>query len=54
MRFSYLVCYDICDEKRLGKVFQAMRGCADHCLRRGRLVASDGVVVKTRSSLAWG
>ncbi len=30
MRFSYLVCYDICDEKRLRKVFQAMRGYGDH------------------------
>jgi CRISPR-associated protein Cas2 len=30
MRSSYLVCYDICDEKRLRKVFQAMRGYGDH------------------------
>jgi CRISPR-associated protein Cas2 len=30
MRFSYLVCYDICDEKRLRKVFQIMRGYGDH------------------------
>jgi CRISPR-associated protein Cas2 len=30
MRTSYLVCYDICDEKRLRKVFQAMRGYGDH------------------------
>ena len=26
MRNSYLVCYDISDEKRLRKVVQAMRG----------------------------
>ncbi len=26
MRTSYLVCYDICDDKRLRKVFQTMRG----------------------------
>jgi hypothetical protein len=26
MRTSYLVCYDICDDKRLRKVFQIMRG----------------------------
>ncbi len=30
MRQSYLVCYDIADEKRLRKVFQTMRGYGDH------------------------
>jgi CRISPR-associated protein Cas2 len=30
MRGSYIVCYDICDEKRLRKVFQVMRGWGDH------------------------
>ncbi len=30
MRMSYLVCYDISDEKRLRKVFKAMRNCGDH------------------------
>ncbi|MEZ5353760.1 MAG: CRISPR-associated endonuclease Cas2 [Bryobacteraceae bacterium] len=30
MRTSYLVCYDICDDKRLRKVFQVMRGYGDH------------------------
>jgi CRISPR-associated protein Cas2 len=30
MRNSYLVCYDICDDKRLRKVFQVMRGYGDH------------------------
>src|ERR1039458_258300 len=30
MRTSYLVCYDICDDKRLRKVFQLMRGYGDH------------------------
>lgn len=30
MRISYLVCYDIADEKRLRKVFKAMRGYGDH------------------------
>jgi CRISPR-associated protein Cas2 len=30
MRSSYLVCYDICDDKRLRKVFQLMRGFGDH------------------------
>ena len=30
MRNSYLVCYDICDDKRLRKVFQTMRDFGDH------------------------
>ena len=30
MRRSYLVCYDISDDKRLRKVFQVMRGYGDH------------------------
>jgi CRISPR-associated protein Cas2 len=30
MRGSYLVCYDICDDKRLRKVFKTMRGWGDH------------------------
>jgi len=30
VRYSYLVCYDIADEKRLRKVFKAMRGWGDH------------------------
>jgi CRISPR-associated protein Cas2 len=30
MRSSYLVCYDICDDKRLRQVFQVMRGFGDH------------------------
>ncbi len=30
MRNSYLVCYDICDDKRLRKVFKAMRNYGDH------------------------
>ena len=30
MRKSILVCYDICDDKRLRKVFQIMRGFGDH------------------------
>jgi len=30
MRKSYLVCYDISDEKRLRKVFKIMRGYGDH------------------------
>ncbi|MCS7023157.1 MAG: CRISPR-associated endonuclease Cas2 [Bryobacteraceae bacterium] len=30
MRLSYLVCYDICDEKRLRRVFKTMRNFGDH------------------------
>lgn len=30
MRASYLVCYDICDDRRLRKVYQAMRNYGDH------------------------
>jgi CRISPR-associated protein Cas2 len=30
MRISYLVCYDISDDKRLRKVFKVMRGYGDH------------------------
>jgi CRISPR-associated protein Cas2 len=30
MRNSYLICYDICDDKRLRKVFNTMRNYGDH------------------------
>lgn len=30
MRTSYLVCYDICEDKRLRKVFETMRNYGDH------------------------
>ena len=30
MRQSYLVCYDICNDKRLAKVYKTMRGFGDH------------------------
>ncbi len=30
MRSSYLVCYDISDDKRLRRVFKTMRGFGDH------------------------
>lgn len=30
MRNCYLICYDICDNKRLRKVFQIMHGFGDH------------------------
>jgi CRISPR-associated protein Cas2 len=30
MRTSYLICYDICEDKRLRKVFQTMRNYGDH------------------------
>lgn len=30
MRNTYLVCYDICDNKRLRRVFRTMRDFGDH------------------------
>ncbi len=30
MRTTYLVCYDICEAKRLRMVFKVMRGYGDH------------------------
>lgn len=30
MRKTYLVCYDICDDRRLAKVHKTMRGFGDH------------------------
>jgi CRISPR-associated protein Cas2 len=30
VRNSYIVCYDICDPKRLRQVFKTMRGWGDH------------------------
>jgi CRISPR-associated protein Cas2 len=30
MRHTYLVCYDICDEKRLRAVFRTMKNWGDH------------------------
>ena len=30
MRNTYIVCYDICDPKRLRDVFKTMRGWGDH------------------------
>lgn len=52
MRISYIVCYDICDEKRLRKVFQTMRKYGDHLqysVFECQLTASD--VVRCRSDL---
>ena len=30
MRNVYLVCYDICDDRRLKRVYKTMRGFGDH------------------------
>ena len=30
MRNAYLVCYDVCDDKRLRKIYRTMRGWGDH------------------------
>ena len=40
MRNTFLVCYDICDERRLAKVHKTMRGFGDHLTRvRGLIEA---------------
>jgi len=53
MRTSYLVCYDICDDKRLRRVFQTMRGYGDHLqfsIFECQLTATD--LAKCRAELA--
>jgi len=53
MRTSYLVCYDICDEKRLRKVFQTMRNYGDHLqysVFECQLTPTD--VIRCRADLA--
>jgi CRISPR-associated protein Cas2 len=53
MRSTYLVCYDICDDKRLRKVFQVVRGYGDHLqysVFECQLTPSD--LVRLRSELA--
>jgi CRISPR-associated protein Cas2 len=53
MRTSYLICYDICDDKRLRKVFQTMRGYGDHLqysIFECQLTATD--LARCRAALA--
>lgn len=53
MRGSYIVCYDICDDRRLRKVFQIMRGWGDHLqysVFECQLSASD--LVRLRAELS--
>ena len=53
MRTSYLVCYDICEDKRLRKVFQLMRGYGDHLqysVFECQLTATD--LVRLRAALS--
>jgi CRISPR-associated protein Cas2 len=53
MRTSYLVCYDICDDKRLRRVFKTMRGYGDHLqlsVFECQLTAMD--LVRLRAELA--
>lgn len=52
MRSSYLVCYDIADDKRLRRVFKTMRGWGDHIqfsVFECQLTAAD--LVKLRADL---
>jgi CRISPR-associated protein Cas2 len=53
MRTSYLVCYDICDDKRLRRVFKTMRGYGDHLqysVFECQLTATD--LVRLRAELS--
>jgi CRISPR-associated protein Cas2 len=53
MRTTYLVCYDICDDKRLKKVFKTMRNYGDHLqysIFECQMSATD--LVRCRSDLA--
>jgi CRISPR-associated protein Cas2 len=53
VRNSYLVCYDIADDKRLRRVFKTMRGWGDHLqfsVFECQLTAAD--FVKLRADLA--
>jgi CRISPR-associated protein Cas2 len=53
MRTSYLVCYDICDDKRLRRVFKTMRGYGDHLqysVFECQLTAKDLVRLRTELS----
>ena len=53
MRQSYLVCYDITDDRRLRKVFKTMRGFGDHLqysIFECQLTQAD--LVRCRSTLA--
>jgi CRISPR-associated protein Cas2 len=53
MRKSFLVCYDISDDKRLRKVFQTMRGFGDHLqysVFECQLTTTDLIRLKTELS----
>ena len=53
MRTTYLICYDICDDKRLRKVFRIMRNFGDHLqysVFECQLTASD--LIRCRGELA--
>jgi CRISPR-associated protein Cas2 len=53
MRSSYLVCYDIWDDKRLRKTFQTVRGYGDHLqysIFECQLTPSDLVKLRTELS----
>ena len=53
MRTTYLVCYDICDDKRLKKVFKTMRNYGDHLqysVFECQMTATD--LVRCRTELA--
>ena len=53
MRNTYIVCYDICDPKRLRDVFKTMRGWGDHLqlsVFECRLTRADLVTLRAELS----
>ena len=53
MRTTYLVCYDICEDKRLRRVFKTMRSWGDHIqfsVFECQLTSAD--LVRLRAELA--
>ena len=53
MRQAYIVTYDVCDPKRLRKVFKVMRGYGEHLqLSVFRCELNDRELVELRAKLA--
>lgn len=53
MRHSYIVCYDICDDKRLRKVYRTMRDWGDHLQYSVfECQLSPGELIECRSQLS--
>ena len=50
MRQTYIVAYDVCDPKRLRKVFRTMRGWGDHLHDEDQVLFVDVGPVEGRGS----